>query len=404
MGFRAVTILSQPAALRVNSSESSFGKAFSSIGLARPSGLSASHGRSVRAGVSVKNEWNESNWNIFNPLHPVPLGFPVERTHREIYGADAAEVAKRISNAMRKMSIEAEYDGANAKAKCMSLDQVSFRVRLFAGSEDGLPVIVEVQRRSGSPASFLQICRHILNGAEGGEITKPVSKAFTRSPACMKGPLGNMKCLQSVVKKEEGNVEYDAVKKSMELLKSSDKSSHLLGLENLCFLTDALKTRPDKALSYCKDIILGDRCAELRGMVGAMLQKDPLFPEGYDMAPIARRSRSMALLLLSNSLLLTSKDGCLASAVESQKWMVNTLIPTLVNEVRSCETSSNNAYEAACGLTSLAICSDVAKTTMKEYSALECLQAAHHFGKENHELLSNECERALIGLGASTYE
>jgi hypothetical protein len=108
----------------------------------------------------------------------------------------------------------------------------------------------------------------------------------------------------------------------------------------------------------------------------------------------------MALVLLSNSLLLTSKDGCLADAVESQKWFSDTLIPALLDEVKSFKMSSNNAYEAACSLASLANCSDVAKKIMKENAALEYLRAAHHYGKENHELLSSETELILIALGA----
>jgi hypothetical protein len=357
-------------------------------------------GRSFSAGVSVRKEWNESNWNIRIPLDQVPLGFLLERTHREIYGEDAAEVANRISNAMRKMSVETEYDGENAKAKCTSLDQVSFRIRLFAGGEDGLPVIVEVQRRGGCSSSFMKICRQILNGAEGGEVAKSRSKPCTRMPPFIKGAIGNMSCLQSVVKKEEGKPEFDALNKSIELLNCPKKCSNLLGLENLCFLTDPLKTRPDKALSSCKDIVLGGRRAALREKVVAILQKDALLPEQYSAEPLAKQSRHMALVLLSNSLLLTSKDGCLADAVESQKWFSDTLIPTLLDEVKSFKMSSNNAYEAACSLASLANCSDVAKKIMKENAALEYLRAAHHFGKENHELLSSETELILIALGA----
>jgi hypothetical protein len=396
--YRAVTISTQPATLQVTA-PASFGKA-PALGVAHTRPLGAGHRRSFSAGVSVQKEWNESNWSICRPLNQVPLGFPLERTRREIYGEDAAVVANRISNAMRNMSVETEYDGENAKAKCTSLDQVSFRIRLFAGGEDGLPVIVEVQRRSGSTSSFMKICRQILDGAEGGEVTKSTSKPCTKMPPFIKGAIGNMTCLQSVLKKKDGKPELDALNKSIELLQCPKKSSNLLGLENLCFLTDALKTRPDMALSSSKDIVLGRRSTELREKVVAILQKDALLPDQYSPEPLAIQSRHMALVLLSNSLLLTSKDGCLADAVESQKWFSDTLIPTLLDEVKSFKMSSNNAYEAACSLASLANCSDVARKIMKENAALEYLRAAHHYGKENHELLSTETELTLIALGA----
>jgi hypothetical protein len=190
----------------------------------------------------------------------------------------------------------------------------------------------------------------------------------------------------------------------MNLLRSKQKDTNLLGLENLCLLTDPLKTRPDIALKACKSVILSETCSEIREEVGVMLQKDAFLPEEFDeeaMKILMDKSRHLALVLLSNVLVLTSKDGCLEAAVKSQKWFAHYLIPSLVDEVKSFETSANNAYEAACSLTSLASCSDVARRLIEENSAIEDLQAAHEYGLHNHELLANEAERSLIAMGKS---
>jgi len=390
--MRAVSLSSRPVDLQF-SAPASFGKA-PALGLTPPSLQ-----RSVSAGVAVKKEWNESNWNV-RTLEQVPLGFPLERTHREIFGADANEVATRISSALKKLSVETEYDCEKAKAKCTSMDRVSFRIRLFAGGEGGLPVVVEVQRRNGSASSFMRICRQILDGAEGAEV-KCETSMRKKMPPFMKGPIGNMKCLQSVVAKEDGKVEMADLNKSIELLKSKQKDTNMLGLEGLCLLTDPLKTRPDRALNACKEVVLGEQCAFLREELGVILQKDGLLTGEDAMRPLAKQSRHLALVILSHSLLLTSKDGCLSKATESNKWYSEILIPSLLEEVKSFETSANNAYEAACGLTSLASCSEVAKRVMEENSAVDDLRAAYHFGCENHELLSSEAERTLIALGAS---
>ena len=46
------------------------------------------------------------------------MDFHLERTRREINKVSVNEVVERITNALRLLSIEAEFDGENAKAKC----------------------------------------------------------------------------------------------------------------------------------------------------------------------------------------------------------------------------------------------------------------------------------------------
>jgi len=380
------------------------------FGKAPPLGISRPTGKTPRSSsVTVRKEWNEENWKITDPLEKVPLDFPLERTHREIYGVSANEVAKRISNALRLLSVDAHYDNENAKVKCTTNDCVSFRIRLFAGGEDGLPVIVEVQRRSGSPSSFMRVCRKILDGAEGNEV-KAVSKSEQKKvPSFMKTPVGEMKCLKDIPMKNDPETRVNgSLDKSMDLLRSEQKDTNILGLENLCHLTDPLKTRPDMALMACKAIMFDSKCSDVRDEVCVMLQKDAFLQEEFDDEEEAATnlgdiSRHMALILLSNTLALTSKDGCLDDAVKREKWFADFLIPTLLDEVKSFEKNANNAYEAACGLSSLASCSEAARHVMGDNSAAEDLRSAHDFGIANHELLANETERALKALTEVEY-
>lgn len=373
------------------------------FGKAPPVGLSKPAPVAHRSpSIAVKYVWNEESWNVRDPLEPVPVDFPLERTHREIHGATADEVAKRIANSLRLLSVEAEYDSEKAKAKCTTGDCVSFRIRLFAGGEGGTPVVVEVQRRKGSATSFMGVCRKILDGAEGAEITADTERARLKSPPFML-PIGNMKCLQGI--RVSGDVDAQVngnLDKSMELLRSKQRDTNILGLENLCHLTDPLKTRPDVALKACKAILLEDRCVDIRDEVAVMLQKDAFLPEEFDEdvgLNLAHQARRMSLVLLSNSMSLASKDGCLVDAVKSVKWFSDFLIPTLLDEIKAFEASSNNAYEAACALTCLATCSDVARRVMEDHAAVYDLRCSHAFGVANHELLANESERALRALG-----
>jgi hypothetical protein len=407
---RAVSLMSQPATLQFSlgscteNSKSAGSTPCSTPVLAAIKPLTlTSKSRSISEGVAVKREWNESNWKV-SRLDQVPLNFPLERTRREIQNVPVADIASRISNSLRLLSIEAEYDGEKGKVKCRTSDMVSFRIRLFAGNESTQePVIVEIQRRSGSPSCFMRVCKNILDGAEGIEVQAETVPARKKIPPWMtKTPVSSMKCLVDVQKRDPHKEANLGISKSLDLLRSKDKDVNVLGLENLCYLTDTLKTRPDMAMISCKAIIVGEHSTEIRDEIGILLQKDTFLPEEFEVNAIKDlfdKCRHLAIVLLTNVLALTSQDGSLADAVQNQKWFAEFLIPSLLDEVKSFKTSSNNAHEAACGLTYLATCSDIARRVMEENAAVEDLQSANQFAVCNHELLASETKRSLKALG-----
>ena len=400
---RAVALMSQPATLQFSSDNIGTLKSAPPLGIKPLTSLNSKN-RSVSA---VKREWNEANWKV-SILEPVPLDFPLERTRREIHNVSATEVAERISKTLRLLSVEAEYDGQKGKAKCKTSDSVSFRIRLFAGDESlQQPVVVEIQRRSGSPSCFMRICRNVLDGAEGIEIHAETVPARKKMPPCMmKTPVGSLKCIQkaNIPPRDPHAEAKTGINKSLELLRSKERDVNLLGLEGLCHATDPTKTRPDVALISCKAVIGGEYSVEIREEIGVMLQNDAFEPEDFGpgaMKDLFDKSRHLTLILVSNILELTSKDGCLVAAVETDKWFAEFLIPSLVDEIKSFESSSNNAHEAACGLTCLASCSEVARRLLKDMSAVEDLQSAHQFAIHNHELLAIETKQTLKALGHS---
>jgi len=393
-----VSIRTQPAALQF-STLSGEGNTF------HPGNkLSTLESKSLKSpGAGVCHEWKDCNWKI-SVLNEVPLDFPLERTRREIYLVPVATVVDRITKSLRLLSIEADFDGKNAKAKCKTSDMVSFRIRLFAGEATAQePIIVELQRRSGSPRSFMRVSKKILDAAEGAEIEPDKVPARRKMPLCiLKTPVSKMKCLQKIDQQDPHKRVDVGIKKSLEMLRSKKKDINSLGLENLCFMTDPLKTQPDMALMSCKAMLLGDYWTEIRDEIGEMLQSDAFLPEEFENHPckeVFNKCRHLAIVFLTNVLALTSQDGCLENAVQNQKWFREFLIPSLLDEMKRFEISSNNAYEATCGLTFLAKCSDVARRTMKENSAVDDLQLANHFAMYNHDLLASETETCLRHLG-----
>jgi hypothetical protein len=219
----------------------------------------------------------------------------------------------------------------------------------------------------------------------------------------MKVPAREMRCLQSI--KTESSPEEDAIRafdSALSLFRAKNIDSNLLGLENMGFLTDPLKTSPVTAGIVSKRVILGDEKNEIREDVGALLQTDVFPSEPNDEYDGHREQlRHHALVLFSNCLDVCSKDGSLLEAVKSQGWFANFLIPTLIHDARSASVCTNSAYLAVTGLSCIVSCSDVGRQLVVENGGLEGLREALKLGSEQHELLAEEARRCLDLIGSS---
>jgi len=357
-------------------------------------------------GLSIKKEWSgevkvPASWILkTDKLEPVPIDFPLERTHREIYHVDPCEVASRISEALRVLSIEAEYDCERAKAKCRTLDFVSFRIRLYAGGENNQPVVVEVQRRRGSSFSFMQSCRAILDAAEGVQVCLTTNKRGP--PSLVEGPIGGMKCLQGKAPPSTSTfvAPFEVV---LQLLSSQKRDANVLGMEKLSFLTDPLKTHPVTALRVCRIVALGDASYSVREDTLEILQRD-VFASEFDPDEsesgknYSEQLRRLALVVLSNSLSMTGKEGSLAKAIMEQRWFGECLLPVLLDEIKSASERPHCAHEAACSISCLVESSDLARKLLHDSGCVRLLEEAYKIGEARHELLANETKRCLATL------
>lgn len=106
-------------------------------------------------------------WNLHS-VPTLPDFYPLERTAVFVADTSIETVASRIATILRERSVEARYDDAKAKVRCMTNDGVDFRVRLYRGrGQFSNGIIVEVQRRFGSGLAFYTETKAILNAAEG---------------------------------------------------------------------------------------------------------------------------------------------------------------------------------------------------------------------------------------------
>lgn len=342
--------------------------------------------------LDIAQEWSGSAcspWNV-KELALVPDGFPLERTHREIHD-NPADVALRISAVLQRLSIQAEFCHEKAKAKCRTNDMVSFRIRLYAGSESGLPVIVEIQRRSGPASSFMSSCRAILDAAEGKEVKPERNKL----PFCT--PISEMKCLRNASTPCD-DAGVGALNRTMEMLRSNNRDLNILGLEDLCNLTDPVKSSASCAINVSKTILLDSESDSLsvRDEIRVLMERDGFGPEDHFFAQHTDSLRHLSLKVLANALSICSKDGCLAKAVQEQQWFTESLVPSLLDEIRGVgESSANDAYLAASCLLNLISCSDVVRKNVVSNDGVLLLENALNFGMMRHALLANETQRCL---------
>jgi hypothetical protein len=323
-------------------------------------------------------------------LELVPLDFPLERTHREIPDVDASTVACRISEILQKLSISAEYCDQTAKAKCKTEDFVSFRIRLYSGGEGGQPVVVEVQRRTGPVQSFMHTCRSILAAAEGQE-SKP-----KKGPKAMPS-ISSMKCLQGVVPKLDPEAECaKALTTIVELLHDKRIDTNVLGMENLCNLTDPMKTPLNTAELAAKAVVIGDEKFCLREEIYACLQRssDHAMDAEEKGVDYGERLRTLSLKAFALSLNLTAQLNCLEGPVKDQSWFQDILLPMLLTEVENVNDSPTRATIAICCLNCLI------STSMKStvLSIRESIRNAEEIGNQRHELLATEAGRCLATL------
>ena len=71
----------------------------------------------------------KSLWGL-NSVPTLPEFHPLERSAVFVANTSVQELASRICNVLRDRSIEASYDDAQAKAKCITPKGVEFRIKL----------------------------------------------------------------------------------------------------------------------------------------------------------------------------------------------------------------------------------------------------------------------------------
>mmetsp|Transcript_26447 Transcript_26447/g.33663 ORF Transcript_26447/g.33663 Transcript_26447/m.33663 type:complete len:295 (+) Transcript_26447:705-1589(+) len=289
-------------------------------------------------------------------------------------------------------------------AKCSTLDYVRFRVRLFAprkNEDEG--TIVEVQKRRGDTISFLRDCRAILNAAEGDGVdvpseAVPVHIDFDTSSA-MAGELKmEEESGEDILTKEIGS--------AVGLILRDELDLNIMAFECLIALVDPLRTLPDVALNACKKIVANDTkdtsASEIRGAIAALLRNGALHEDDKGNAIISdfnETLRNLSLCLLSKIFVNLLDKECLETAIQdNSEWFLDTLIPSLVDAVKSAKDRPHDALYASDCLSNLLRASKDLLKRADEENALSALEEAKAFGSTHHKSLANATEKGITML------
>ena len=245
----------------------------------------------------------------------------LERTAVFVPHASPSTISRRISDVLRKRSIEASYEDEKAKVKCVTADGVDFRIRLYRGrGKFDHGIIVEVQRRFGTSLDFHDVTMAILDSAEGKSVPPPPS------------PLGSNSL--PLVSDSEDDYQPDgssSLKMVSTMLTHPGYDSHSLALQTLSSLTDSNKVGLATARSVSSELLRADNDVGSKVLSLVLDRKED--PDDVF------KLRTSALTVLANA--MRAVQGRISNELRER------LEPVLIKDLVTAEKNTRIAFQAA---------------------------------------------------------
>lgn len=311
----------------------------------------------TKAGISAPSFESPSGWKLTD-ASVLPEFHPLERTAVFVPNANPGDVASRVSSILVERSIQAEF--CDCKAKCITSDNVDFRVFLYRGQKQySHGIIVEVQRRFGNSLSFHDDTQAILAAAEGKSVA-PLTKKTDALPRVedTREDLNVVSCssLDFVVK----------------MLSHPGRDAQYLAFQTLSSLTDRDKMGETTAREVATVLLSPGN------EVGAKV---------LDVIVVRNRENDeIGLPLLAMTVLcnvVTSLNGNVSINLQSL------LRPILIDELRNAEKDTQMAYMSAKCLTPLV------KGCVNDNELYAALLSACEVGKKKHAGLAEQTKECL---------
>jgi hypothetical protein len=311
----------------------------------------------IKAGISAPSFESPSAWKLTDAT-VLPEFHPLERTAVFVPNASPGEVASRVSSILVERSIQAEFCGSSAK--CITAENVEFRVFLYRGQEQySHGIIVEVQRRFGNSLSFHDDAQAILDAAEGKSVA-PLTKKTDALPLVEnKGEDLNL-------------VSFSSLDFAVKMLSHPGSDAQYLAFQILSSLTDCAK--------------MGKTTA--RGVATVLLTPgNEVGAKVLEVIVVRNREndeiglRLMAMTVLCN--VVTSLDGNVSINLHSL------LRPILIEELQNAEEDTQMAFIAAKCLNQLV------KGCVHDNELYAALTSACEVGKDKHAGLAEQAKQCL---------
>uniref|UniRef100_A0A6V2ABW7 KA1 domain-containing protein n=1 Tax=Ditylum brightwellii TaxID=49249 RepID=A0A6V2ABW7_9STRA len=373
-----------------------------------------------------------TSWVIMGDIHSLPNAatiFPLEKTRVTLTGISPNEVAKRICDSLRDLSIQIILTKKN-KLLAESID-IRFYIKLYRventkldGASGDYQIMVELQKRRGDSLSFKNVARTILKAAKNGNnVASCKNNGTPRLP-----PLFYDENKETVVEakhdfftdlEKKGNLSFTDttfsscdIKYNADLLMGERMDGCLLGMQDLALLTNADSTNHATALFVARLILQNDNGGDKRDWpfgLDEFIQKfitfDNLYNEnGNDWdgdndnteSWYHRKIRYYALTVLSNSLNIVAdgsseEEGC---CITTDVGMA--LIPVLIRELNDAKKRPHDAHQAMrCINVLLGISPPEVLTKAMELGFPSSIQSSLDVGRCCHSLLAKESEVAM---------
>jgi hypothetical protein len=208
-----------------------------------------------------------SNW-IVSDLRPVPAFYPLEKSSRLVEDDAPENIASRLSECLRKLSIAATYQ--HDSATLHSCENVEMHLGLWK-TPAHVPqrgIVVELQRRTGDSMVFHKYARTILDCAVGLVPPEDIQPLTMQDSVVYSKKVQRLMKIHNTIAEdgeaagggaaaEEHETAITAIEIAHSLLTKDRMDARILGLESLCLLTDPRKTGYITAVLTSHVVLLG---------------------------------------------------------------------------------------------------------------------------------------------------
>lgn len=347
-------------------------------------------------------------------LKSLPAFYPLEKSSRLVEDDTVTEIAGRLSEVLRKLSIQAIYD--NDTAMLFAEKNVEMHISLWQ-AETG--ILVEVQRRKGDSMIYHGYANAILDAAMGLMENSPRINLHSKKVQRM------LDVHMTNSNKQEHEHAVCAIEIAHGLLTKDRMDARVLGLESLCLLTDGKKTTKLTSLLTSHVVLLGSTnhvhipgveyldegpFEEIRESILSLVQFSKIGEDEGDVDHLSQL-HNLALAVLANALdcvenfeayedtperprLRTASSSDVANEFlnTSKDISKKELLDTLIKELSTASSKPHDATLSASCIHSLCKSSESALSRAKELGAKEIVRSALEVGVKTHQKLETTCE------------